>query len=318
MDLPGSFGIWIVVALGIVALVLAAVFISHKAVRISVAVFAGLAVVSLVTWGLIRGGEGDGADCGFKQATGNLASVQPILWEPVDPRTNTTIAIAMEDFVDQARTNSAFVPLRATRANKDKASALRGANVKVGAFIRGETLTDGKRGIGFPVTAMATRSRDGRGVNVTVCAARSKPRSDTRPGTYKGTVRIAGRNIAEADVPVEVTVKAARTELILFAAFVALLGSALSAATAWRAKQTGEGSPSKKWVDDLLAWLPFVGGIVAGIVAAIVVYADDPTFGAQRGQDMAKLLAVTFTAATGGLAVTAPPAAAARNRLRAG
>lgn len=313
MDLPWHFGVWLVIAFVLTAAVWWALGEQGKR-RTGILLAAGLALLGIVTCGLIRGAEGDGADCGFAQAQGNLASVQPVLWEPTDPRSNTRIAIAMDDRVDEARSESLFVPLRATRANRGRASALRGPNVKIGAFVLG-TLSDGRRGIGFPVLAKAERSRDGRGVNVTVCAARSKPRTDSRAGTYKGTVRVAGRNIAPADVPVEVTVKAARTELILFAVFVALLGSALSAVTAWRAKQEDEQDPKHKRVDLLLAVLPFIGGLVAGIVAAFVVYADDPTFGAQRGQDMAKLLTVTFAAATGGLAVTAPPAAAARSRM---
>jgi hypothetical protein len=57
--------------------------------------------------------------------------------------------------------------------------------------------------------------------------------------------------------------------------------------------------------------------VASGCLAAFLTYTDDPTWGAQRGADTVKFILFTFAAATGGLAITEPPARAVRNRLRA-
>jgi hypothetical protein len=185
----------------------------------------------------------------------------------------------------------------------------------IGAFILGADLSDGTRTIGFPIVAEAIRDRDGKNATVAVCALRPEPRSLTRPGRYSGTVRAAGPRVASVDVPVEVTIKGARTETLLFAILIALVGAGIGAANSKPADVSKEKTEEKATRHLLLSLLPFGAGIIAGLVAALVVYADNPTFGANRGADTAKLLAAIFAAATGGLTVTAPPARGARKKL---
>jgi hypothetical protein len=185
---------------------------------------------------------------------------------------------------------------------------------RVGAFVLG-TLSDGGRSIGFPVVAQAARSPDGRGLNVDVCTRRPGDRRGTRPGRYVGRVRVAGPLVNSVDVPVEATIKAARTENVLFAILVAVLGAYLGAANSKPAEVDATKVKQRPKLHLLLSLLPFVAGVMAGLVAALAVYADDPTFGAHRGTDTAKLLTATFAAATGGLTVTAPASRGLRRRL---
>jgi hypothetical protein len=97
------------------------------------------------------------------------------------------------------------------------------------------------------------------------------------------------------------------------------LGAALGAANS---KDVGVdsnaiGTAARRGANHVLRFLPFVSGFAAGMIAALTVYSDNPTFGAHRGADTARLLIVTFTAATAGLAVTATPARVARKKLAA-
>jgi hypothetical protein len=147
---------------------------------------------------------------------------------------------------------------------------------------------------------------------------RPKERKLSRPGRYTGFVRVAGPRLASADIPVLVTIRAAQPELVLLAVLGALLGAALGAANS---KDVGVASENVKQkrapqaANHVLRFLPFVSGFAAGMIAALTVYSDNPTFGAHRGADTARLLIVTFTAATAGLAVTATPARVAREKL---
>jgi hypothetical protein len=289
-------------------------------------VVGGLVVLAALIVGAIaldRSAVDDGGTC--PTGGGSLASSKPLLWAPTDKRSNKKIVIALDHHVNRKGEGRAFVPLVATPRNRRNKPIPKDA--RVGAFVLAETLSDGSRDIGFPVTAQARRSRDGRGLDVTVCAVRPKKRSASRPGRYKGTVRVAGQGLATAEIPVEITIKAAQTELVFLALFGALLGAALGAGNSKEAGVTAEAvkkagarpaaNVGRQGLNGVLRILPLVSGLAAGAIAALVVYSDDPTFGAHRGADVAKLLAVTFTAATGGLTVTGPPARAARQRLTA-
>lgn len=117
------------------------------------------------------------------------------------------------------------------------------------------------------------------------------------------------------DIPVEVTIRAKRLNVALLALLVSALGVVLAAFNA-KGPVVDQAKVDKKQKTHLaLRWASPLSGLVAGLSAAFVLYADDPTWGAQLGADATKLLAVTFAAATGGLTVAAPPARAARERL---
>jgi hypothetical protein len=311
VDLPLCPLAWIGIATALVVLVVAAIVTKKAWLSWTAWIVVPLALLTVLTVGLARGSEGDGIDCHFSQGKKDLGSTKPILWEAT-VKANSKMTISLDDYVDEERTGRIPVSLKATKKGRGK---LLGKHARVGAFIRGGALSDGQRDIGFPVIARAVREPDGHGLKVVVCAARDKPRAKSRPGLYKGIVRVSGANIASAEIPVEIRVKAARTELILFALFIAVLGAGLTAATARRSTAEEATTPRHTALDRALALLPFMSGVVAGVVAGIVVYIDDPTFGAQRGKDMAKLLTITFAAATAGLAVTSAPARVARNRL---
>lgn len=65
----------------------------------------------------------------------------------------------------------------------------------------------------------------------------------------------------------------------------------------------------------VLASLPVLSGIAAGVLAAFVIYLDDPTWGAERGADTLKFVVAAYAASTAGLAATAAPTKALRGRL---
>jgi hypothetical protein len=273
-----------------------------------------LALAGVGVSALDRSAVGNGGKCFMP--SGDLAASKPARWQVAPRRSKQKVTIALDHFVNEKRVGTTFVALRPTKRNRHR-QALPKRN-RVGAFVLGGTLSDGSRDIGFPVVAKAVRSRDGRGLNVKVCAMRPKERKLSRPGRYTGFVRVAGPRLASADIPVLVTIRAAQPELVLLAVLGALLGAALGAANS---KDVGVASENVKQkrapqaANHVLRFLPFVSGFAAGMIAALTVYSDNPTFGAHRGADTARLLIVTFTAATAGLAVTATPARVAREKL---
>ena len=117
------------------------------------------------------------------------------------------------------------------------------------------------------------------------------------------------------DIPVELTIRAKRLNVALLALAVSLLGALLAAFNTKEANVQADEVAKRATTHRVLRWAPFVTGVAAGLAAAFVLYADDPTWGGHLGADAAKLLTVTFAAATGGLTVTAPPARAAREAL---
>lgn len=285
----------------------------------------GLAVAAVLVLGAValdRSATGDGGSC-FPGSPDLASSKQP-RWAATDRRSNKKILIALYHYVNEKGKGSAFIPIVATPRNRRNKPLPRKA--RIGAFVLGGTVSDGSRDIGFPVAARAKRSRDGRGVHVTVCTVRPKKRRVSRPGRYTGTVRVAGPELTSFDVPVEVTIKAAQTELIALVLFGALLGALLGGGNAREVGVSSEdvkkeganaaANAGRQAANEVLRLVPFLSGIAAGVIAGFAVYADDATFGANRGADTAKLLAITFTAATGGLTVAAPPARAVRNRLK--
>lgn len=283
--------------------------INPRAWLAGVGVLIGLAVLAAFLFWLDSETKGEGT-C-FKQGKSNLAARKAPLWSLRAP--GKPIKVALDDYVGEARSSSTFAAARPTKLNRSKRPVP--PTVRIGAFVRGGSLSDGSRDIGFAVVARASRAQDGRAVDVEICARRSGDRSDSRPGRYTGSVRVAGPRVAPIDVPVEITIKGARTELVLFALVAAILGAAIGAANSKPAEDEAVQTKEKRGAHLALSLLPFGAGLLAGLAAAATVYFDDPTFGASRGADLAKLLAVTFGAATGGLAVTAPPARGLRNKL---
>ena len=272
-----------------------------------------VAVIGLgwVTFTLTRSAQGTGS-C-FKQSRANLASSQPALWSPRAGGATKKIAIALDDFVNDPRRGAASVSVRRTSANRRNRPLP--PTVRVGAFVLGGTLTDGTRDLGFPVAARATRTPDGRALDIELCALRPERRSLSRPGRYSGTVRVAGQRVESVDLPVELTIKGARTETLLFGFVIAVIGGIAGAANSKPADVTNEEVEAHRKGHAALALLPFAGGIIAGLLAGLVIYWDDPTFGAERGADTAKLLAATFAAATGGLTIAAPATRVLRKKL---
>jgi len=194
--------------------------------------------------------------------------------------TRAGIAIALDDYVGTRRRGFTFVRLVNTPRNVRRTPLPKSA--RIGAIVLG-SLSDGGRDIGVPVVARATRSRDGRGINVQICTRRSENRTDTRPGRYSGLVRVAGHRIESGDVPVTITIKGARTDMFFIALGIALLGAALAASGAKPAEVDSAAVETTKIRHRTLALLPFLSGVAAGIVAGWTVYLDDPTWGAHRG-----------------------------------
>jgi hypothetical protein len=278
--------------------------------------FLGLIVVLVVVYVaadkfLVQTAIGKDKPCKVSKKYADLASAKRILWTLHRRPRPARVAIALDDHIVDKRTASTFVRLRPTKRNRRNTPARKGT--KVGAFVLGGSLTNEHRGLGFRVFARGTRGRDGRTIHVSVCTRRPADRNEAKPGRYTGTVRVAGYRMRAADIPVVITIKAARTEIALLAVLIALVGAILGAANSKPAEGTTKRGSERG--DRLLSFLPFLTGLVAGLVAAAVVYLDDPTFGAERGTDMAKLVFATFAAATSGLSVAAAPSRGLRKKL---
>ncbi|HEX2234357.1 MAG TPA: hypothetical protein VHG69_13440 [Thermoleophilaceae bacterium] len=247
------------------------------------------------------------------------------------------IGIALDNYVGQPKEGRGYAKVRrGTPARRRGGRRSRGGGgralprrIRLAAFLLGG-LSDGSRDIGARAAARAKRTPDGMAINVTVCVRRSERRELSRPGRYTGRVRVAGPRVGPADIPVAVTIKAALPEYAVLALVIAALGSALGAAYSRPAggDDTAEEIRQRRQLDAsdpeqakkenrrrAFSALPFLSGLVAGVIAAWVVYADDPTFGASRGADTAKLIAAAFAGATTGLTVATPPARALQKRV---
>jgi hypothetical protein len=113
----------------------------------------------------------------------------------------------------------------------------------------------------------------------------------------------------------ELTIRARRLPFLIVALAISIAGAGLAAWNS-RSAEVDESKVKEKPIRQfLLTVAPFIGGLIAGIVAAFAVYADDPTWGANLGSDVTKLVAATFAAAVAGLTVIAPVARGTRQRL---
>lgn len=126
-------------------------------------------------------------------------------------------------------------------------------------------------------------------------------------------MRVAGPRLRPVDVPVVVTIKGAVPETLFLAVLVSLIG-ALGPFSS-KPENLDEEQLNTKQTRRALGWLPVLSGIAAGVLAAFVIYLDDPTWGAERGPDTLKLVVAAYAASTAGLAATAAPTKALRGRL---
>jgi hypothetical protein len=257
-----------------------------------------------------------GGDCPHTQA-GGVASIKPALWKLTKPTKNAKVVLALDDWVDQPILARSFTRVVPTAANRRKKPLLRGAKVR--AFLLGGLAT-GARSLQLQPTATAYRYADGRAIRVVLCAKRSSQTWQfwrESPGRYKGTVHVTGVRLVPVDIPVELTIRAKRLNVVILALVISLIGAFFGAINSKEANVTDEQVAKKPKTHRVLRWAPALSGLVAGLAAAFVLYADDPTWGAHLGADTAKLLTVTFAAATAGLTVTAQPARVARQKLAA-
>lgn len=255
--------------------------------------------------------EGSGSETCTPQQHVDVASDKPAQWKLALPTQTTKLVVALEDWVKQARRGSQPVLVSPTAINKKQPTIP--ASVKLAAFLLASP-SSGERSLQAEPIVSAQREPDGRSIRVDLCAYRDSTRSDPA-GRYTGTVRIAGPRIASVDLPIEITVKVKRQNVALYALLVSILGALLAQYSTKDADLTAAQVAAKKKTQFVLKWIPFASGLVAGLAAAFVIYADDPTWGAHLGSDVAKLLSVTFVAATGGLTITAAPAKAAQERI---
>jgi hypothetical protein len=293
-------------------------------------------VVAVATLALLVGGglayaefgiPDESPRCDTTPPAKQLAPPQTTRWNLAREPREAKLKIALDDYVESKRTGTAFVqanPARSGRPSKGGERPILKPNAKVGAFVRGGSVSDKERGLGFKVLARGVRAPDGSGINVTACAWRPGERSLTTPGRYNGTVRVFAQGATAADLPISVTIKGSRLDAVILGLLVSLVGAALAG---FGLRQPGaeepparESAAAKRAVARNAARafdiLPFLSGLAAGSIAAFVTYNDDPTWGAERGQDTVKFILFTFAAATGGLALTEPPARAVRKRLR--
>jgi hypothetical protein len=260
---------------------------------------------------LARSAEGSGS-C-FAQGRADLGAVGKPLWRTSLPTGHKKLVIALDDYVGAPRSDGTAVLVTPAAANRDGRPLPQ--HERVGAFLRGRSAVSKTRSLGFAVVAKAVRTRDGGGLDVIACADRPTRRSLSRPGRYAGFVHVAGPRIEGVDIPVEITIKGARTGTLILAFLVALFGAALAAANSKAAEVSAVKVAEKQTRHLLLSLLPFASGVVAGVLAGFALYADDPTFGADRGSDTTKLVVAAFSAATGGLTLLAGPTRAVRKKI---
>ena len=278
---------------------------------LGVIVGAVVVVIAAKTFVPYVSAEGSGSDTCAPQEHVDVASDEPAQWKLALPVQTTKLVVALEDWVKQARRGSQPVLVSPTAINKKQPTIP--ANVKLAAFLLASP-SSGERSLQTEPIVSVTREPDGRSIRVDLCAYRDSSRSDPA-GRYAGTVRIAGPRIASVDLPIEITVRVKRQNVALYALLVSILGALLAQYSTKDAEVSAEKIAKKPKTHFVLKWLPFASGLAAGLAAAFVIYADDPTWGAHLGSDVAKLLSVTFVAATGGLTVIAAPAKAAQERI---
>ena len=230
------------------------------------------------------------------------------------PTRNAKISLAMDDWIDQPIKARSFARVRPT-AKHPNAPLAKGTKVR--GFILGGLATKA-RSLQLQPTATAYLTPDRRAVQVVLCAKRSTAVWKVwreSPGRYNGTIRIGGQRVQAVEIPVELTIRAKRLNVAILALLVSLFGALFAALNARDAKVDQDKVEKRKRTHWFLIIAPLVSGLIAGLAAAFALYADDPTWGAQLGSDVAKLVTVTFAAATAGLTLTAPPARAARQKL---
>jgi hypothetical protein len=282
----------------------------------SLLVIAAAPVVGIVGWILVVSfwpyvsAEGDGKDCRGQRPAG-VATVRPARWRLARPAPTTKIVVALDDWANRPRRDAKAVLVFPSLTNTTR-PALPQA-VRVRAFLLGR-LSSSNHTLQFQPTVSTQRTLDGRAILVEVCAKQPSSR-DNPPGRFKGTIRVAGKRVSSVDLPVEVTIRAKRQNILIAAVLISLLGALLARYNAKDADVTEPERKEAKKTHFVLDWLPFLSGVAAGLAAAFTLYADDPTWGEHLGSDFAKLLTVTFAAATAGLTVTAPPARAAREHV---
>ena len=254
-----------------------------------------------------RGGRRAGASRPRARRSADLARVGRPRWSLARPR-NAKLTVALASPVEQAHKAAAWVNVKRVRGTR-RPSLPRGA--KVGAIVLPSLPANRSESMGFPLYAKAVRTRDGASVMVTVCVRRPADRSLSAPGRYTGRVRVAGPSLRSATIPYVVTIKAALPEMVGLALLVSLIG-ALGPFSS-RPSEASREELKTLW-QRFLALLPVVSGLLAGLLTAFLVYADDPTWGAQRGSDTINLLVAAYAASTLGLAATALPVRALRKR----
>lgn len=224
---------------------------------------------------------------------------------------DSTVTISLEDYIDTTRGDTAFVEVVPIGRNPARPRLPKQQPIR--AFILGGTLSDGARSLGFRPEVTHSRAPDGSGVNVCVSADRPADRSASKPGTYQGTVRVTGERVQAVDIPATVRIKASRIETALLALLVAVISASIVFVTQ-RQPRTEADRAAESATYRALGYLPLITGVIAGLAAALVVYADDPTWGAERGADTLKLITATFAAAAAGLTASVPVARAAQRR----
>jgi hypothetical protein len=275
------------------------------------------AVLALLLAGLIGLGcwlvasflDGEDSDCATPERP-DLALAGRARWRLVAP-SNARLVVALGSSLNQAHDAGAAVSVR--RVPRGKSATAMPAGAVVGAFVPSGSLARRARSLGFKPVASAMRNRDGRSVRVQLCVRRPEDRTISGPGRYTGRVVVAGPRLRPTSVPVVVTVKAAVPELILLALAASLLAALLSSSSR-PSDATQEELDADRRSQRILQALPLISGIAAGLIAAFVLYADDPTWGAKRGADMAELFFAAFAAAAVGLTTTVKPTRALRRR----
>ena len=110
-----------------------------------------------------------------------------------------------------------------------------------------------------------------------VVPAARRPRWHT--ADYAGIVRVAGPRLEGLDIPIEVTIKGARTDDAPYRVFRCFLGAAIGVVNA---KRPDVETSAMNRRQQAVAWLPFVGGVIVGLLAALTLYLDDPTWATAR------------------------------------
>jgi hypothetical protein len=260
----------------------------------------------------LQGGHDD--SCKRSSKTGPIPAQGKPKWRLKKLGTgDSSVTIGLDDYVDTARQDTAFVEVVPVRRRQAQPRLPKKWPIR--AFILGGTLSDGTRSLGFRPRVTYSRAPDGSGVNVCVSAERPSERTASKPGTYEGKVRVTGKQVQAVDIPAKVQIKASRIETALLALLVAVI-SALIVFTTQRQSDEDEEEAKKSARYRALGYLPLITGIIAGLAAALVVYGDDPTWGAERGADTLKLITATFAAAAVGLTASVPATRGAQKRLK--